>query len=336
MLDSLGSGQFGVVYKARNKGTKGLVALKIIRSPDEQTAEAVLAEAQALRKADNKHTISVNTAFNEFGNGQFLSLIDMPLVTGGNLGKLYLEDQLSIRDILKATRHILFGLSGAHSVGVTHRDVKPSNVLVDGANFLLGDFGLAKTANTALADLPSYTRHHPPELNMFHSLYDPSASAEDTYDVYATGITLYRLMGEKRNYPIAERAFTSWMKNPNHKTLPNHIGYPLYVPRKIKSIIERATSLSPENRYQSANEMRRAVERLVVDINWVIPPQLPKWEATKSLGKNYSVELLRSKDKFIFAHKVNGRKPRDFTNYVGTRENCLRELSKFVAKTMIR
>ena len=332
----LGSGHFGVVYRAENIGTGGQVALKIIKSANIDEATEVLKEAHALQSATNKHTIKINTAFNLEQDNHFLSLIDMPLVEGGTLESLYLSNQMAIRDVLKAIRHILFGLSGVHNAGIIHRDIKPANILIDGGNFLLGDFGLARTANQALSNLPAYLRHHPPELNRHHVHYDKSALPTEGYDIYGTGMTLFRLLLPSKTYPIQNAKFSNWMQNPKKKTLPDFIGYPPYIPQKIKKIIQTATSLDRDKRYTSAKEMLRAIERLNTGINWSLPPTFPVWESATDVDKNHRLEIKKKRSNYEFKYSINNRRPPSFKLITGTLETCTKEYSKLAKSTMIK
>lgn len=324
------------MYKALNTGTGGQVALKIIVSKSETEALEVLKEAKALQAVTNKHTVKINTAFNVELGGQFLSLIDMPLVKGGSLEDLFKSNQLAVRDILKAIRHILNGLSGVHTGGIIHRDIKPANILVDGGNFLLGDFGLAQSSNASLKNLPAYTRHHPPELNQFHSLYDPNVYPSEKYDIYATGMTLFRLLLPKNKYAIDQRLFSEWMKNSKNKTLPDFIGYPAYIPRKLKKIIQKATALDRDERYSTATEMLKVVERLNVEINWSLPPTLPKWVSAMEVDKIHMVEIKKTRKATEFKYSLNGRKNRKYPSVTGTLEECQKALLKTVQKSMLQ
>lgn len=294
-IEFLGSGQFGVVYRAKNLGTNGDVALKIVSSKTAEIAKQVLVEAKNIQASSNKHTVKINTAFNIEHSGSHLSLIDMPLVKGGTLENLYQTQELAIRDILKAMRHVLVGLSGIHTAGIIHKDVKPANILIDNDCFVLGDFGLAAEVNIAAVSNIAYLRHHPPELNRYHVLYDAHVVPSEKYDIYATGMTLYRLLLTQDEYDIPYNIYSEWCKNPKGKTLPDFCGFPAYVPRRIKTIIQKATALERDKRYNSANEMKLAIERLKVKVNWKFPPTFPHWESKAEMNKVHRVSITQKK-----------------------------------------
>lgn len=336
LVEMLGSGAFGVVYKAINQGTAGEVALKIIRSPNAAIANEVLNEARNLKSAVNKHTVKINTAFNIDLETHHLSVIDMPLMDGGTLESLYKSNQLAIRDILKATRHILFGLSAVHAAGIIHRDIKPANILVDGANFLLGDFGLAKDPKVSTFNNSFYTRHHPPELNRNHTAYSATAVINPTYDLYATGITLFRLMSPRSGYSISEKALSDWGKSSNNQTLPSFLGYQAYLPLRLKRVIEKATVIDPRSRYQSASEMLRAIQALSVDVNWSLPPTTPIWSSAAEIGNMREALIEVYKGQFRFKANKNGRKDRAVPTVVGNKSTAIAALCKFVRGTMLK
>lgn len=334
-IDLLGSGYFGVVYKAKNLGTNGEVALKIISSQTPAIADQVLEEAKNIQAAANKHTVKINTAFNIEHAGIHLSLIDMPLIKGGTLETLYKTDQLSLREVLKSMRHILVGLSGIHASGIIHKDVKPGNILVDKDTFILGDFGLAAEANVAPSSNIAYINHHPPELNRHHALYDPDIVPSEKYDIYGVGMTFFRLLLPKNNYVIPTKLFSDWSKNPKGKTLPEFHGFPTYIPRRIKTIIQKATALDRDRRYASANEMKLAIDRLKVGINWRLPPSSPEWESTIDLEKNHMVSVKAKKNQYEFRYTVNGRKPNGFKTHIGSKSSAIKALSEHVKSTML-
>lgn len=334
-IELLGSGHFGIVYRARNLGTNGLVALKIVESHTTEQANEVLREARNIQAAANRHTIKINTAFNIEQNGKFLSLIDMPLISGGTVEKLYKNDQLAIRDILKCIRHILNGLHGIHAAGIIHKDVKPGNILVDKGHFLLGDFGLADASNSLPLSNLAYLRHHPPELNNHHILYDKTVIPLEKYDIYATGMTLYRLLLPKADYEIATQKYSDWCRDPKKKTLPNFCGYPKYIPRKLKKIIEKATSLDRDKRYSSAQEMKRAVEKLQVKINWFLPPTYPIWESALELSKTHRLHLKACSGKTEFKYTINNRRPQTFTVINESYPDALNACHNFVRDNIL-
>lgn len=334
-IDVLGKGHFGIVYKAKNLGTNGEVALKIVSSQSANIADQVLEEAKNIQAAANKYTVKINTAFNIEVSGVHFSLIDMPLIRGGTIENLYMTNQLSIRDVLKSMRHILVGLSGIHAKGIIHKDVKPGNILVDNDSFILGDFGLAAEINITPTSNVAYVHHNPPELNKSHTLYDKQVIPSEKYDIYAAGMTFYRLLLPKSNFEISNKKYSDWCINPKGKTLPEFCGFPRYIPRRIKSIIKKATALDRNRRYDSTTEMKQAIDRLKVQINWTLPPSMPSWHSTVDVDRNHLVRVIEKKNKFEFKYLVNGRKPRGFGTHIGTKEYALQALSNHVNSTML-
>jgi len=334
-IDLIGSGNFGVVYRAKNLGTNGEVALKIVNSKTAAIADQVLQEAKSIQAVANKHTVKINTAFNFEHAGVHYSLIDMPLIRGGTLENLYKTEQLSMRDVLKAMRHTLVGLSGIHASGIIHKDVKPGNILVDNDTFVLGDFGLAAEVNITPTTNTAYVHHHPPELNQFHTMYDAGVIPSEKYDIYAAGMTFYRLLLPKSQFKILSKKYVEWCKNPKRKTLPQFCGFPHYIPRRIKTIIQKATALDRNHRYNSAHEMKLAIDKLKVNVNWRLPPTVPNWESAAELDKIHRVSIQAKKGQFEFTYKVNGRKPRDFQPYLGDKSATLKAMSEHVQSTML-
>lgn len=336
LIKLLGSGHFGVVYEAKNRGTNGTVALKIVQTNSAVDADMVLEEAKNISAAANDHTVKINTAFNIHQGGSYLSLIDMPLIRGGTVEDMYKSNRLTMRDIMRLMRHILDGLSGIHSQGIIHKDVKPGNILINKENFILGDFGLAAAANIVPSSNIAYLHHHPPELNQHHVLYDSKVVPCVRYDIYAAGMTLFRLLSPRSHYEVPLGQYNSWCKDPKKKCLPDYIGMPPYIPRKLKTIIKKATSLNLNDRFESAPEMKRAIERLSVNVNWKFPPSLPIWESSSENGSIHRAILRPCKEGYEFRPEINLRKLRGFETVKGEIEVARKAMFAYINSSTFR
>ena len=143
VMELLGQGGMGVVYKGRQPFLDRLVAIKVIR-PDLQTDDAFqerfLREARTLAKL--RHPFIV-TVFDVHKADDLYCLV-MEYVEGVDLRRLMVEGSVTERDALDFAQQITEALQHAHEAGVVHRDIKPENVLVDSHGRLrLVDFGLA-------------------------------------------------------------------------------------------------------------------------------------------------------------------------------------------------
>lgn len=196
LLDKLGSGAMGEVWRTRDRVTGELVAAKLLRSDLTQDPEIVgrfIQERSILLGLDHPSIVRIRDLVVE---GDDLAIV-MDLVSGEDLkAQLRRVGTFSPRDAVSALTAVLDAIGAAHAQGCLHRDVKPDNVLVadgDGAlgdRVRLSDFGIARLAQestvqaTGLLGTPSYM---PPEL--FSDGRFSGAS-----DVYAAGVVLYELL----------------------------------------------------------------------------------------------------------------------------------------------
>jgi serine/threonine protein kinase len=160
---------------------------------------------------------------------------------------------------------VLRGLEHAHCRGIVHRDIKPANILI-GNNLegKLSDFGLAlpnfATLNLALIKQQyQYWMHLAPEVNSFTDYTQFS-------DIYACGITLYRLINGDSFIPRLD--FNEMRRRIKDGTFPDRTRYRDFIPRPMKMLINKALALNPDDRYKSAQEMRHVLEQVATNVSW--------------------------------------------------------------------
>ncbi len=144
IIELVGQGGMGAVYKARQPALDRLVALKILppqTSADAGFADRFTREARALAKLSHPNIVAVH----EFGQADGLHYFVMEYVEGLNLRQLEQAGRLSPREALKIIPQICDALQFAHDEGIVHRDIKPENVMLDKKGRVkITDFGLAK------------------------------------------------------------------------------------------------------------------------------------------------------------------------------------------------
>jgi eukaryotic-like serine/threonine-protein kinase len=183
LREQLGAGATGVVYRATDGADE--VAVKVLRAADESTRRRFAREARLAQAADSRHVVPI------LGVGE--GYLVMPLYRGGSLAeRLRRDTRLPIDETVDLAAQLGRGLDALHSHGVVHRDVKPSNVLVDDDGVAaLADFGLARgvdstqlTRDGQLLGTPHYLA---PELI-------EGAAAQPASDIYALGCVLYECL----------------------------------------------------------------------------------------------------------------------------------------------
>src|SRR5437016_2796796 len=131
ILEKLGEGGMGVVYKARDVELNRLVAIKALpetASADLQRRQRFVQEAQAASALNHPNIVTVYEIFNE-GGRQFIA---MELVDGKTLDEAIGRKGLRLHDALRMAEQVAGALAAAHDIGIVHRDPKPANVMVTG------------------------------------------------------------------------------------------------------------------------------------------------------------------------------------------------------------
>ncbi|MBL9184660.1 MAG: protein kinase [Verrucomicrobiaceae bacterium] len=253
ILECLGRGGMGVVYKARQKSLNRLVALKLLapeRADDPQFAARFEKEAQALAALNHPHIVSVF----DFGQASGFYYLLMEFVDGVNLRQLLQSKRLTPKEALSIVPPVCDALQCAHDHGIVHRDIKPENLLIDKSGVVkIADFGIARiihretdtpvcleTGQTGVsASLPQGTpAYAAPEQQNGH--------ADHRADIYSLGVVLYEMLTGERPKDKLEA--------PSKR---------VQVDIRIDEIVLRALEKTPELRFATAAEFRTQVEKAV-------------------------------------------------------------------------
>jgi Tol biopolymer transport system component/predicted Ser/Thr protein kinase len=148
VLEKLGEGGMGVVYKARDTQLNRFVALKVLppgKTADPERRCRFIQEARAASSLSHPHIITIY----EIAQAEGVDFIAMEFVAGRTLGQLVPRNGMRPSEALRIAVQIADGLARAHAAGIVHRDLKPSNVMVGESGAKILDFGLAKLTETA-------------------------------------------------------------------------------------------------------------------------------------------------------------------------------------------
>lgn len=326
ILNHLGKGHFGNVYLANDRALNAIKALKVLDLENPHEFMKKLEEAQLLHKCRHKHIVAVNEANIFEIESSPKVVIDMEYITGGSLEKYLQDNFLSTIEATKYLRDILFGLEYLHSQNVLHRDIKPANIMLAGELAKLSDFGLATSAGEGLIGSPhGYIPHCAPE--MFTGTEITGKTTVQT-DIYAAGITYYRMVSN----------LTDWREILSHidgdKVFANGeiidtIGFPQFVPKQVQKIIKKASNPDPNKRFQSAVEMRQAIEKLRSNINWK-PLEENLWQGYDQNGQLFTISIQSSNEVVV---KKNNRKITDDCKKLDTIETATSYMFEYIAKT---
>ena len=246
ILECLGRGGMGVVYKARQPRLNRLVALKILapeRAKDPAFAGRFENEAQALAQLSHPNIVTLY----EFGQADGLFYFIMEFVDGVNLRQAMKAGRFTPEQALAVVPPVCEALQYAHNHGIVHRDIKPENLLLDKEGRVkIADFGLAKMlgagaspvglAESQPAGTPQYMA---PEQQTAPQQVDSRA------DIYSLGVVLYEMLtGELPGKPL---------EPPSHK---------VQIDVRLDAVVLRALEKQPALRYQQVSDVKTMVETI--------------------------------------------------------------------------
>jgi predicted Ser/Thr protein kinase len=279
ILELLGRGGMGAVYKARQKRLDRIVALKILppsAGEDPSFAERFEREAQALAKLNHPHIVTLY----EFGQAAGLYYFLMEYVDGVHLRQLLRAGKLAPKEALAIVPQICEALQFAHDHGIVHRDIKPENILLNKAGQVkIADFGLAKiiggtfplplSENAGASASPATklravslsngeygARDKPAPTEAGRVVGTPQYMAPEQVsrpgdvdhraDIYSLGVVFYQMLtGE---LPAAK------LEPPSRK---------VQIDVRLDEVVLRALEKEPGRRYQQVSEVRTQVETIV-------------------------------------------------------------------------
>jgi len=261
ILEQIGAGGMGVVYRAHDERLDRDVALKVL-SPDLAGDQEFLArfrrEARILSKLNHPNIATVHDFDTEDGT----SFLVMEFVQGTSLLDKIRNGPLSEKELIRLALQLLDGLCAAHVASIIHRDLKPGNLreTLDGRLKIL-DFGLARTLDSGLEATTSVatTSGLVGTLPYMAPEQLRGENADARTDIYSVGVVLYELATGSR--PFTETFGPRLIDCILHQNPPSARELNPQVGPEIELLIRRALEKEPDRRYGSAAEMRRAMQR---------------------------------------------------------------------------
>src|SRR5579872_1495298 len=256
ILDRLGQGGMGAVYKARDRELDRLVALKMIRPDLAGNPEVLRRFKQELilaRQVTHKNIIRIF----DFGMADGRKFITMDYVEGRDLKSLLVErGKLPVAEAIHILQQICRGLEAAHGEGVIHRDLKPQNIMLDGSGrVLVMDFGLARsleavgmTQTGALLGTPDYMS---PEQAL-------AKKADARSDLFSLGIIFYEMLTGRLPFE-AKTLMAALRKRIEEKAVPPREIAP-EIPQDISDVVMKCLEVEAGKRYQTAADILADLE----------------------------------------------------------------------------
>ena len=258
IIEELGKGGMGKVYKVFDTKIKEKVALKLIKpeiASDRETIERFSNELRLARKIAQRNVCKMF----DLGEAEGAHFITMEYVHGEDLKSMIrMTGSLNVGAVLSIGKQVCDGLAEAHSLGVVHRDLKPQNIMIDkGGNAKIMDFGIARslrekgiTGASMMIGTPEYMSPEQAEAK----------EVDQRSDIYSLGIILYEMATGRVPFE-GETALSIAMKHKGEaprdpKQLnPN-------IPEDLSGIILKCLEKDKTKRYQSAGDVRAELEKI--------------------------------------------------------------------------
>jgi serine/threonine protein kinase len=258
IIEELGRGGMGKVYRALDKKLNEEVALKLIKpeiASDKKTLERFSNELKIARKISHRNIGRVYEMMEEKGT----HFITMEYVPGEDLKSFIRRSgRIDIPKVLFTGMQVCDGLAEAHKQGVVHRDLKPSNIMIDKqGDARIMDFGIARllkakgiTGAGMMIGTPEYMSPEQVE----------SKEVDQRSDIYSLGIILYEMVTGQVPFE-GDTPFSVGMKQKG-ETPPDPKQINAQIPDELNSLILKCLEKAKEQRYQSAGEVRSELERI--------------------------------------------------------------------------
>jgi hypothetical protein len=257
LLELVGEGGMGRVYRAVQPRLERIVALKVIRpevASDEEFRERFRREMKLAASIDHPAVVPVYEA-DEVDGVLFAA---MRWVAGPDLGQLLKTDgPLDPAQAMHILRRVSSALEAAHSLGLVHRDIKPANVLLEGDRVYLSDFGLARSTAPPDGDHRPGGRvgtvdYAAPEL-LDNGPPDPRS------DVYGLGCVVYEMLTGSVPYPIESLLAKGHAHGQAELRPASQLRDEL--PQAIDQVLQTALAKRPADRYRTPEELTAATEK---------------------------------------------------------------------------
>ncbi len=252
LLEELGRGAMGIVYRARDSELEDIVALKILPDNLSNNPEALQrfkAEARSARRLSHKNIVRIHDIGEEMGR----KYISMEYVDGTDLKKLFRESgrRMPPPKFLKYMIAAARALAYAHTIGIIHRDVKPANVMITKDDEVkVTDFGIAKmmesteaTVAGALIGTPLYMS--PEQVQ--------GIPVDNRADIYSLGITMYELLTGRPPFTEGDLAYQHLHVEP--KPMEG-------IPPELQEIVFKCLRKNREDRWETADQLADTLDTL--------------------------------------------------------------------------
>jgi serine/threonine protein kinase/tetratricopeptide (TPR) repeat protein len=260
ILEEIGRGGMGVIYRARQRHSRRIVALKRILSYQTESQETLVRfrrEAEAVASLDHPNILPIYEV-SESDDG--LPFFSMKFAAGGSLLDAARALRNDPRRIITLMAKVTRAVQCAHLQGILHRDLKPGNILLDGrAEPLVSDFGLAKWLDTSSDITRTLTIFGTPGYIAPEQAKGPAKSLTPAADIYSLGAVLFDLFTGRTPF-LGEHALAV-IKQAGEKPAPKLRTLAPLADRDVETICAKCLEREPQARYRSAGDLAEDLER---------------------------------------------------------------------------
>ena len=340
VIEKLGGGGMGVVYKVKDTRLGRNVALKFLPddiSGDPQAVERFRREARAASSLNHANICTIH----DIGEYEGRPFIAMELLEGQTLKHRIAEKPIGVSELLETAIQITDGLDAAHAKGIVHRDIKPANIfLVDRGQAKILDFGLAKVANTLKAsgetveetslntvmDGPEFLTSPGSSMGTVAYMSPEQARGEALdlrSDLFSLGVVLYEMATGA--VPFSGTTAALIFDGILHKDAVPATATNSKLPMAIENIFSKALEKDKDLRYQTAGELRADLKRLKRDLDSNKRSGTEKTDSGKVISAG-APAAKKSVAVLYFENQGGGKEDEYFRD--GMTEDIITELSK--------
>ncbi len=258
IIEELGRGGMGVVYKARQVDLDRVVALKMILAgslASEEQHRRFQAEARVAARVQHPHVVQVY----ETGQANGLPYLVMQYVAGCSLADRLRDGPMPVEEAVCCVAAVARAVADLHAHGIVHRDLKPSNILLDAQGHpYVTDFGLAKLVEGDSGVTQSGTILGTPEYMAPEQALGHAREVGPLADVYALGAILYALLSGQPPFRGTTMFETILAVQEGEPEPPRRLNP--RIPRVLEQVVLQCLDKEPERRYPSAAALAEALE----------------------------------------------------------------------------
>lgn len=261
LLNLIGSGGMGEVWKAEDTHLLRTVAIKLLRpemaSNDEWKAR-FLREARTAARLSHPNIATIY-GVDEVDKRMYIA---MEYVEGDSLKQLITSRALGMHDVVRVVKLCADALAEAHSLGIIHRDVKPDNIVVTKRGVKMLDFGIAKLIDAPAEDAGKLTSDGtvigtPEYMSPEQAL---GRAIDHRSDIFSLGVVLFEALS--RRHPFAGSSVTETLINIVTREAPELTSLLPDISQSLAEIVRKATRKNPEERYEIAKQMASALNKV--------------------------------------------------------------------------